>query len=101
MDLICLSHPAKLEAPMRRILLVIALFFAVPDMSAYSQAPLPQGGQPGQQQRQGVNQGGQPGQQQRQGANQAGRPAFSNNQGNPAQGGGDPAYMQQVSYGIG
>src|SRR3954453_9291219 len=82
--------PYKLEASMRRISLVIALFIAVPVGTAYAQAPLPQSGQPGQQQRQG----GQPG-----------RPAFGNPQGNAGQGQGqgpvDPAYMQKVSYGIG
>jgi FKBP-type peptidyl-prolyl cis-trans isomerase len=72
---------------MRRNSLVITLFFALATGTAFCQAPLPQGGQPGQQQRQG--------------ANQAGRAAFSNNQGNAAQGAGDAAYMQQVSYGIG
>src|SRR4051794_11898829 len=80
------SHPPVLEASMRRFSLVITLFFVVPILTAYSQAPLPQGGQPGQQPRQG--------------ANPAARSAFGN-QGNPGQGAGDAAYMQQVSYGIG
>src|SRR3954468_17698826 len=69
---------------MRRFLVVFAMVCFAPAAAVYSQNDLPQGGQPGQRQQ------------------QAARPGF----GQPPGGGAspaanDPAFMQQVSYGLG
>jgi FKBP-type peptidyl-prolyl cis-trans isomerase len=74
---------------MRRFLVVLAIVSLAPATALYSQNDLPPAGQPGQQPqgRQGLGQ--QPGQ------------GFGNPAGNGAAPANDPAFKQQVSYGLG
>ncbi len=77
---------------MRSFNLVLAIFCLASTASVYSQDNLPPAGQPGSQPRQSAAQ---------QAFGQAGQ-SFSNAPGNAAPGGAqDPAYQQQVSYGLG
>jgi FKBP-type peptidyl-prolyl cis-trans isomerase len=74
---------------MRRFLVVLVMVYLAPVTAVYSQNELPAAGQPGEQPqgRQGFGQ--QPGQ------------GLGNAPANGAPGGNDPAFMQQVSYGLG
>lgn len=89
---------------MRRFLVVLMVFCLVPAATVYAQNDLPKapGGQPGGQRPQ---QGGQqPGGQQPGGQPRFGQPGGAPGQGQPGgagPGANDPAFMQQVSYGLG
>jgi FKBP-type peptidyl-prolyl cis-trans isomerase FklB len=78
---------------MRRLMIVIAIVCLVPAATMYSQQDLPQGRQPGGQSQARPQGQGQPALGQQGGFNTA--------PGNQAGASRDPAYMQQVSYGLG
>jgi FKBP-type peptidyl-prolyl cis-trans isomerase len=79
-------EPRILEGVMKRFLVILLMACLAPATAVYSQNDLPQGGQPG-------GQGQQP----------QGRPGFGQQpgQGVGAPAANDPAFMQQVSYGLG